>query len=85
MAALICCRRSIAPAEYWPVLLCVPDPWFNAVQQKHFVDLWTRRWNAVVQALDTKVATLDDAAAYQPEVVDARATHGERAAHAGLW
>jgi uncharacterized protein len=73
MAALICCRRTIAPAEYWPVLLCVPDPWFNAVQKKHFVDLWTRRWDAVTQALDTKVTALDDTAAYQPEVVDARA------------
>lgn len=87
MAALICCRRSIAPAEYWPVLLCVPEPWFNAIQQKRFGDLWTRRWNAVVQALDTKVATLDDAAAYQPEVVDARAAHsGQQAPSFGqLW
>ena len=87
MAALICCRRTIAPAEYWPVLLCVPDPWFNAVQRKHFVDLWARRWDAVTQALDTKVTTLDDTAAYQPEVVDARATaHGAPAPSFGqLW
>jgi len=74
MAALICCRRTIAPAEYWPVLLTVPDPWFNAIQHKRFCDLWARRWDAVTQALDTQVSALDDAAAYQPEVVDARAT-----------
>jgi uncharacterized protein len=80
MAALICCRRTIAPAEYWPALLSVPDPWFNAIQQKRFGDLWIRRWNAVMQALDTKVAALDDAAAYQPEVVDARAAKSAEAA-----
>lgn len=77
MAALICCRRTIAPAEYWPVLLCVPDPWFNAVQQKHFGDLWTRRRDAVTRALDTKIDALDDAAAYQPEEVDARAARDD--------
>jgi uncharacterized protein len=33
--------------------------------------LWTRRWEAVQQALDTRIVALDDAAAYQPEVADA--------------
>ena len=70
MAALICCRRQIAPEEYLPVLLAVP--FANAVQ-RHFVDLWTRRWLQVTQALDAKITALDDAAAYQPELVDARA------------
>jgi uncharacterized protein len=74
IAALICCRRTIAPAEYWPVLLSAHDPWFNAIQQRRFGELWMRRWNAVSQALDTKVAALDDPGAYQPEVVDARAS-----------
>jgi len=71
MAALICCRRSIPAEEYLPVLLTVP--FANALQQQHFVDLWTRRWQLVTQALDSKIQALTDAAAYQPELVDARA------------
>jgi uncharacterized protein len=86
MAALICCRRAIAPDEYLPVLLAVP--FANAVQQRHFVGLWMRRWQQVSQALDAKVTALDDAAAYQPGLVDARADFAalpepERAAIAG--
>lgn len=85
MAALICCRRPIPSAEYLPVLLgaagtgaqaaVAPDGglFADAAQRQRFMDLWTRRWNAVMRALDTQVAALDDAAAYQPEVVDARA------------
>lgn len=74
MAALVCCRRAIEPAEYWPVLLRVPDPWFNALQQQRFGDLWTRRWHAVMRALDTTATTLDDAGAYQP-ALDHAADH----------
>jgi uncharacterized protein len=86
MAALICSRREIAPEEYLPVLLAVP--FANAVQQKHFIGLWTRRWNQVRQALDSKITALDDATAYQPELVDARAVlaalpEKDRAANAG--
>jgi uncharacterized protein len=66
MAALICCRRVIEPAEYWPVLLRVPDPWFNALQERRFGDLWARRWQAVQLALDTPVAALDQPSAYRP-------------------
>jgi uncharacterized protein len=72
MAALICCRRPIEANEYMPVL--VPVQFANAVQQRHFMTLWQRRWRLVAQALDTKVTALDDPAAYQPEVKDARAT-----------
>jgi uncharacterized protein len=71
MAALICCRRAIAPDEYLPVLLAVP--FANAVQRQHFIGMWTRRWAQVMQALDAKITALDDAAAYQPELLDARA------------
>ncbi len=86
MAALICCRRPIDANEYMPVLVTVP--FANAVQRKHFMALWQRRWQLVAQALDTKVAALDDPAAYQPEVKDARAAHAalpeaERAALQG--
>ena len=66
MAALVCCRRTIEPAEYWPVLLSVPDPWFNALQRQRFGDLWARRWHAVRHALDNPTTTLDAAGAYQP-------------------
>lgn len=85
MAALICSRRTIEPAEYWPVLLLVPDPWFNALQKKHFGDLWSRRWQAVMHALDTPVTALDDAAAYQPAVADAHASPVEQVGQPGQY
>lgn len=88
MAALICCRRQMAPAEYLPLLLPAfvghtptqvpaadtsPGQALTDRSIDRFLALWTRRWNLVTQALDTKVVALDDPAAYQPEVVDARA------------
>lgn len=91
MAALICCRRQLAAEEYLPVLLAVP--FANAVQQRHFMSLWTRRWQQVMLALDGKITDLADAAAYQPELLDARADLAAacqsevveaRAAHAAL-
>ena len=79
MAALICCRRPMAPTEYLPVLLAisiegaVDDGSFaSEAQQQRFLQLWTRRWSEVAQALDTEVEALDDEAAYQPEVMDVR-------------
>jgi uncharacterized protein len=78
MAALVCCRRSIAPEEYLSVLLTTDgarlplDTVFgHAAQQQRFLELWTRRWQDVRQALDTKVSALDDPAAYQPRVLPA--------------
>ena len=87
MAALICCRRAIPVEDYLPVLLV--EPFANAVQQQHFLGLWTRRWQLVRQALDAKIEALTDAAAYQPELVDARADfaalpEADRAALAGF-
>ncbi len=79
MAALICCRRLIMPSEYLPVLLAIgPDgeedegSFADAAQGRRFFELWTRRWNEVAQALDAEIDSLDDAAAYQPEVMDVR-------------
>ncbi|WP_296699581.1 UPF0149 family protein [Rhodoferax sp.] len=79
MAALICCRRVIAASEYLPVLLAIgPDgvqdegSFADANQQMRFFELWTRRWNEVAQSLNAEVETLDDDAAYQPEVMDVR-------------
>lgn len=78
MAALICCRRQIDLAEYLPVLLPQPAQsdtlvFASAEQQQRFMGLWQRRWQAVAHALDTKVASLNEPGAYQPELTDARA------------
>ncbi|UCU95765.1 YecA family protein [Hydrogenophaga taeniospiralis] len=64
LAALVCCRRSIAPGEYWPRLLGLAA---DAVPA-NVSFLWARRWALVEQALDTRVSALDDPAAYQPEL-----------------
>jgi len=69
MAALICTRRTIAPAEYWPVLLGAD---FVPAQHMEFVWRWQRRWREIEAALDADVQTLDDEGCYQPEVVDMR-------------
>ena len=67
MVALICCRRQIAPADYWPVLLA------DEALNPRFRALWTRRWDEIAQALDFKITALDDPGAYQPQVKDALA------------
>jgi uncharacterized protein len=83
MAALICCRRQMEPSETLPVLLTsdgtrlpLEAVFADAQMQQRFVQLWTQRWNVVMQALDTKVTSLDDAGSYQPEVMDTRAGQG---------
>ena len=70
--------------EYLPVLLTTDGSrlplaavFADAALQQRFLQRWTQRWNAVTLALDTKVTDLDDPAAYQPEVVDARAALSE--------
>jgi uncharacterized protein len=77
MAALICCRRSIAQAEYLDVLLGLGDAegdgsFADKAQQQRFVELWNQRWVEVAFALDTPVKSLDEEAAYHPEVMDVR-------------
>jgi uncharacterized protein len=78
MAALICCRRLIMPSEYLPVLLAIGNEeddegsFADAAQAQRFMEIWTRRWNEVAVALDADVQSLDDDAAYQPEVMDMR-------------
>jgi len=69
MTALICTRRTIAPAEYWPVLL---GDGFAPMQQMEFVWRWKRRWAEIETALDADVQTLDDERCFQPEVLDTR-------------
>ena len=68
MAALICSRRPIAPAEYWPVLF--ED--FVPAKSMEFVWNWKRRWTEIEHALDAQVEALDDDRTYQPEVLDTR-------------
>jgi uncharacterized protein len=77
MAALVCCRRVIPMAEYFSELLDLEDdnetPLFiDDVEFQRFSALWMRRYNEVKAALDVDVESLDDARAYQPEVMDLR-------------
>jgi len=76
MAALVCCRRPVPQSEYLPVLLGTSDegvsPFADAVQRARFLSLWDRRWLEVAAALDAEVESLEDEAAYHPEVMDVR-------------
>jgi uncharacterized protein len=76
LAALICCRRVIEPAEYFEVLLGLGEKdgasFADEGQARRFRNLWQRRWEEVANALDTKVEQLDDEAAYQPQVMDVK-------------
>lgn len=76
MAALICCRRSIAVEEYLEVLLGLDEDegasFADEAQARRFMSLWQRRWNEVSRALDAEVELLDDDATYQPEIMDVR-------------
>ena len=70
MAALVCTRRPIEPAEYWPVLL---GEGFVPAQHMEFVWRWKRRWREIESGLDADVQSLDDERTWQPEVLDTRA------------
>ena len=87
MAALICCRRQIPASEYLSVLLGLEDgvdpgdattqapeqgSFADAAQATEFMSLWLQRWNEVAVALDADVQSLEDEAAYNPEVLDVR-------------
>jgi uncharacterized protein len=76
MAALVCCRRTIHPAEYWPVLLDAGDDlatlFTDAAQLERFSALWQQRWDGIAVALSIEVESLDDERAYCPEVIDVR-------------
>jgi uncharacterized protein len=84
MAALICCRRLIPASEYLPVLLGLGEDgaaqdenseegsFADAGQAEEFMSLWHQRWNEVVASLQAPVESLEDEAAYNPEVMDVR-------------
>jgi uncharacterized protein len=44
----------------------------DAAQAERFMTLWLQRWNEVADALNAEVESLDDEAAYHPEVMDVR-------------
>jgi uncharacterized protein len=67
LAALVCTRRAIEPAEYWPVLL---GEQFKPMEHMEFVLRWHRRRAEVEAALDAPVETMEDERTYQPEVLD---------------
>lgn len=85
MAAALCCRRPISMGECLAVLLDIAEPgkqpeseqasegsFANPAQAERFMSLWTRRWNEVARAIDTRVESLEDERAYYPEVMDVR-------------
>ncbi|WP_235579160.1 UPF0149 family protein [Pseudorhodoferax sp. Leaf274] len=76
MAALVCCRSPVAPADYWPVLLESEKPleelFPDAAVRQQFEAMWARRWQEVATALDAEVDSLDDERAYCPQVLDVR-------------
>ena len=69
MAALVCFRRPVPPAEYWPVVF---GDTFVPAQNMELVWHWKRRWKEIETSLDAAVEALDDDRAYQPEVLDTR-------------
>jgi uncharacterized protein len=79
MAALLCCRRAVAPEEYWGALLSDPDTgtfgpqlFADPASYARFVDLWERRWAEVAAELAAPVESLEDERCYAPKVSDLR-------------
>ncbi len=79
MVALVCGRRAIDPQEYVPVLLALGDgqnpdegSFASAAQEQQFMAQWHRRYAEVLTALDAQIESLDEDAAYHPEVMDVR-------------
>ena len=80
LAALVCCRRTLADAEWLEALLGIDldgadeegGSFVDENQRQQFMALWRRRIAEVRLALDTPVQALDDDKAYAPEVMDVR-------------
>ena len=75
MAALVCCRRKIPAAEYFPMLLDVEAD--SSALPARFTALWSQRWHEVETALDQPADNLGDDDAYHPEVLDVRGAVGQ--------
>eukprot|EP01041_Mallomonas_annulata_P014301 gene14301-30429_t len=82
MAALLCTRRPVEPAEFLPMLLGTgPLPtapqedgthFANTAQYEQFMALWSRRSAEVSASLAASVETLEDERSYHPELMDVR-------------
>jgi uncharacterized protein len=95
MAALVCCRRAIAPDEYLELLLGVAPQgeedseryegsFADGAQRTRFMEIWNARWAEIATALASDTKSLDEETAYQPEIMDVRGaiaslTEAERA------
>jgi uncharacterized protein len=91
MAALICGRRAVPAAEYFPVLLGLGEEgavteadeedaegsFASDEQRERFTALWQARWAEVSAALNAECKTLEDDDCYHPEVMDVRAAVAE--------
>ena len=82
MAALLCTRRPVEPAEWLPVVLgtgALPTApqedgthFANTAQFDQFMALWARRSAEVSVSLASPVDTLEDERSYHPELMDVR-------------
>lgn len=85
LAALVCCRRAVAPDEYLELLFGVAPTdalseadtpyegsFADAAQRTRFMEIWNARWAEIATALATSTQSLDEEGAYQPEVMDVR-------------
>ncbi|MBP7647055.1 MAG: UPF0149 family protein [Comamonas sp.] len=86
LTAVICTRRDIPAAEWLPMLLGdgetlevaqgqpLPkiEAFKDAAQQARFLELAQLRMDEVRGQLDTEIKSLEDQAAFQPEVMDTR-------------
>lgn len=71
IAALVCCRRTIPSQEYLDVLL-EAEAFTDTAQRERFVVLWDQRMQQVQESLDIDIDSLENEAAYQPEIMDMR-------------
>lgn len=75
LTALVCTRRPIPSAEWLPMLLGDGESlavFDSDTQQARFLELAERRITEIRTQLDTEVNSLQDDAAFQPEVMDTR-------------
>lgn len=86
LAAVVCTRREIPVAEWLPMLLGdgetlevaegqpLPklDVFKDEAQQARFLELTQLRLNEIREQLDAPIKSLQDEAAFQPEIMDTR-------------
>jgi uncharacterized protein len=74
ITALVCSPRAIPPAEYFPVLLDLPDGLATVFEadadEARFLALFERRRNEIARALAAPIEDLADPRALSPLVMD---------------